>query len=151
MKIDNFFQKIFFTVAEQPTNLIAYISHSSSSQVIISVSWKANSANGAEYIIYYEGDKGVNSSARVTGSEATLEGLPRGFIYYVSIVALLANNLPSHVVGPVPVTPCEFLHIISSLFNSSSTTVYFEGSYILLSNNDCHDHSRYTNQYKSNT
>ena len=46
MKIDNFFQKNYFTVAEQPTNLIAYISHSSSSQVYITVSWKASSANG---------------------------------------------------------------------------------------------------------
>ena len=119
MKFDNFFQKNSFTVAEQPTNLIAYISHSSSSQVYITVSWKANSANGTEYIIYYEGENGVNSSARVNGSEneATLEGLPRGFTYYVSIVALLANNLPSHVVGPVPVTPCEFLNILCSLFN----------------------------------
>ena len=55
----------------------------------------------------------------MTGSEneATLEGLPRGFTYYVSIVALLANNLPSHVSEPVSVTPCEFLHILCSLFN----------------------------------
>ena len=118
MKIGDFFQKNDFTVAEQPTNLIAYISHSSSSQVYITVSWKANSANGTEYIIYYEGDNGVDKSARVTGSEneATL-GLPRGFTYKVSIVALLANNLPSNVSEPVSVTPCEFLNILCSFFN----------------------------------
>ena len=92
-------------VAEQPTNLAAIVSQWKCSTVSITVSWERPVNTPTGYVIYYQQRGGEFMSESVDEGHAnryTLNGLERGVIYNISIVAL-SHHLPSLLVGPVTV------------------------------------------------
>ena len=64
--------------------------------------WKSPGGNVTGYVIYYQSQGGPVISDRVSGGETethSLDGLQRGFTYYIFIVAI-SKFLPSPLVGP---------------------------------------------------
>ena len=85
-------------VAGEPTNLTA-----ESDSTHVTVSWKSPGDPVTGYVIYYQSERGGNSSDIVYGGETeshSLDCLESGVIYYISIVAL-SLHLPSPLVGPI--------------------------------------------------
>ena len=93
-------------------------SHSNSTHVNITVSWKSPDDPVTGYVIYYQSMREAVSSDVVSGAEShLLDGLQRGVTYNISIVAL-SEYLPSPLVGPVTVNPGE-LPVSSHIYHHS--------------------------------
>ena len=92
-------------VAGEPTNLIA-----ESNSTHVTVSWKSPGGPVTGYVIYYQSERGDDSSVMMLGREkesCSLGHLENQAIYYISIVAL-SLHLPSPLVGPVTVITCMY-------------------------------------------
>ena len=93
-------------VAGKPNNLKANISESNSTHVNITVSWESPADPVTGYVIYYQSKRGPDLNKTVSGGEIEediLIDLPRKTVYYISILALLSENLPSPLVHPYKV------------------------------------------------